>query len=255
MDAVLASGVAAGAAGVLAHFADVFTCFSGCAALDGVLEVPDDILDLDKASLMMAEKTVFELAVGQVLALIFIPAGFVGSHFLFNVIRPECAWLRWPLVFMLFAFYSMGASMHCSFTFVGLMSTQPDFRGSTFAEQVRPFFEVLCNIVGRYLMLPGNLVVFALLSCKCTILPRWTCLFCPGALQLAVAMLAGHAPLGLRIYLLVTIYNMSSGIWWLAMSGAYVRVVAREKTLKTRGRQQGRSADGLLGRLHAHKKA
>eukprot|EP00929_Paragymnodinium_shiwhaense_P082495 TRINITY_DN43487_c0_g1_i1.p1 TRINITY_DN43487_c0_g1~~TRINITY_DN43487_c0_g1_i1.p1 ORF type:complete len:258 (-),score=44.81 TRINITY_DN43487_c0_g1_i1:316-1089(-) len=223
MDWVLASGVAAGIAGMLAHLADVFTCYNAREVLDGVLNVPSDILDLDKSALMMAEKTITELALGHIFALTFIPAGFIGSYFFFHAIREKFDYLRWPFVAVLFVFYSLGALMHCSFTFVGLMARQKDFEGSDLSVTVRPFFEVICNLVGERLMLPGNVAVFSLLLLKGTILPRWTCLFCPGALQLYVALFASYAPLGLRIYLLVTIYNMSSGIWWLVMSLAYWR--------------------------------
>eukprot|EP00931_Biecheleriopsis_adriatica_P083270 TRINITY_DN56844_c0_g1_i1.p1 TRINITY_DN56844_c0_g1~~TRINITY_DN56844_c0_g1_i1.p1 ORF type:complete len:239 (+),score=37.53 TRINITY_DN56844_c0_g1_i1:69-785(+) len=222
-DPVFLAGVFAGIAGILAHFADVLTCFSARPELDALLVVPDDILDFDKAIALMARKTVWELALGHVLALTFIPAGFAGSYLLFHVIRPRYHYLRWPLVVLLFFMYVAGSLMHCSFTFVGLMAIQPVLFGSSFAQDVRPFFESICNLVGRYAMLPGTVFVVWLLGSGATELPRWTCLACPGLLQFAVAVLAQHAPLGVRIYLLVMIYNMSSGIWHLTMAFAYHR--------------------------------
>eukprot|EP00928_Gymnodinium_smaydae_P004031 TRINITY_DN11412_c0_g4_i1.p1 TRINITY_DN11412_c0_g4~~TRINITY_DN11412_c0_g4_i1.p1 ORF type:complete len:143 (+),score=17.25 TRINITY_DN11412_c0_g4_i1:468-896(+) len=110
--------------------------------------------------------------------------------------------------------------MHCSFTFLGLMARQPDFLGSKLANDVRPFFEFICAFVGHWAMLPGNIATFLLLACRATELPRWTCMLVPGVVQLVTAFAAQYAPLSIRLYLLVTIYNLSSGIWHLTMAFA-----------------------------------
>mmetsp|Transcript_59100 Transcript_59100/g.105076 ORF Transcript_59100/g.105076 Transcript_59100/m.105076 type:complete len:250 (-) Transcript_59100:269-1018(-) len=220
-DPVFLAGFFAGVMGILAHGADVLTCFSARRELSLILLVPEDILDFEKATLMMAEKTFLELALGHILALTCIPAGFAGAYLIFNVIRPKYHYLRWPVVILLFSMYVAGALMHCSFTFVGLMATQPGFAGSDLAKAVKPFFETICSLVGRHGMLPGSLFIFCLFGSGATELPRWTCLVTPGLLQLVAARLALHAPFAVRIYVLVTIYNMSSGLWHLTMAFAY----------------------------------
>jgi len=224
MDPILCSGLFAGVAGILAHFADVLTCFAAHEELEHIFAVPGDILDFDKASAMMARKTLSELALGHILALTCIPAGFAGSYLIYHVVKPRFHMLRWPLVVMLFCFYVAGALMHCTFTFVGLMaSQQPHFVGSALALQVRPFFEIICSLVGEFGMLPGSVAIFFLFASGATTLPRWTCLACPGLVQLLVELVAQRAPLALRMYLLVTIYNLSSGIWHLTLALAYYR--------------------------------
>ena len=111
LDVVLAASYFAGCAGILAHVADVLTCYSARPELDQLFHTPGDILDFRKASVMMAEKTTWELAAGHVLALIFIPSGFAGTCLLYKVLKPQYRWLRWPLVLLLFAFYVAGALM------------------------------------------------------------------------------------------------------------------------------------------------
>ena len=158
LDVVLAASYFAGCAGILAHVADVLTCYSARPELEQLFHTPGDILDFRKASVMMAEKTIWELAAGHVLALIFIPCGFAGTCLLYKVLKPHYRWLRWPLVLLLFAFYVAGALMHCSFTFVGLLASAPA-RGHVVPEGLsadfQPFFEIICRLVGEIAMLPG----------------------------------------------------------------------------------------------------
>ena len=224
VNTALAASVFAGVAGLLAHVADILTCYSARPELEQLFRTPGDILNFQKASVMMAEKTVWELAAGHALALIFIPSGFAGTYLLYQVFRPQYNWLRWPLVVLLFAFYVAGALMHCSFTFVGLLASAPA-RGFTvpagLSGNFRPFFEIICSLVGEIAMLPGCILTFALLAAGMTTLPRWTAFLTPGPLQLAVSFIAPHMPLVFRMYLLVTIYNLSSGIWHLTMATAY----------------------------------
>mmetsp|Transcript_19959 Transcript_19959/g.46810 ORF Transcript_19959/g.46810 Transcript_19959/m.46810 type:complete len:239 (+) Transcript_19959:77-793(+) len=225
LDVVLAASYFAGCAGILAHVADVLTCYSARPELEQLFHTPGDILDFRKASVMMAEKTIWELAAGHVLALIFIPCGFAGTCLLYKVLKPHYRWLRWPLVLLLFAFYVAGALMHCSFTFVGLLASAPA-RGHVVPEGLsadfQPFFEIICRLVGEIAMLPGCIFTFVLLAAGATELPRWTALLTPGPLQLLVAAVAPHMALNIRMYMLVTIYNLSSGIWHLTLATAYV---------------------------------
>ena len=222
----LAAGFFAGAAGLLAHVADILTCYSARPELEELFHGPGDILDFHKASTMMAKKNTWELAAGHVLALIFIPSGFAGTCLLFKALRHRYRWLRWPLVVLLFSFYVAGALMHCSFTFVGLVASAPE-RGHVvppgLGDDLKPFFEIICRLLGELAMLPGCIFTFVLLAFGMTQLPRWTALFTPGPLQLAVAVVAPYMPLSVRMYMLVTIYNLSSGIWHLTMAMAYWR--------------------------------
>ena len=129
--------------------------------MKGLLGNLGDILDFHKASVMMAEKAIWELALGHILALIFIPCGFAGTYLLYQAFKPRYKWLRWPFTFLLFAFYVAGALMHCSFTFVGILASAPA-RGYTvpagLSADVKPFFEVICRLVGEIAMLPGGLI-------------------------------------------------------------------------------------------------
>mmetsp|Transcript_33114 Transcript_33114/g.83782 ORF Transcript_33114/g.83782 Transcript_33114/m.83782 type:complete len:268 (-) Transcript_33114:242-1045(-) len=251
-DLVLHAGLFAGVAGVLAHVADVLTCFAAHPELEPLFSVPSDILDFDKASAMMARKALWELALGHILALICIPAGFAGSYLIFHVVRPRFHRLRWPLVVMLFCFYVSGALMHCTFTFVGLMaSTQPQFAGSELAAKVRPFFEIICSLVGQVGMLPGSVAVFLVFASGATTLPRWTCFACPGLIQLLVELAAQRTPFALRMYLLVTIYNLSSGIWHLTLAFAYYRTRGCGSSCAT-SRELGRQ-QGAMGRTEARR--
>ena len=129
--------------------------------MKGLLGNLGDILDFHKASVMMAEKAIWELALGHILALIFIPCGFAGTYLLYQAFKPRYQWLRWPFTFLLFAFDVAGALMHCSFTFVGILASAPA-RGYTvpagLSADVKPFFEVICRLVGEIAMLPGGLI-------------------------------------------------------------------------------------------------
>ena len=143
-DGALVASCFAAFAGFLAHIADVLTCYSSRSELEQLFQTPGDILDFQKASVMMAEKTIWELAAGHIMALIFIPSGFAGAYLLYHALKPQYNWLRWPLVVLLFAFYVAGALMHCSFTFVGLLASAPA-RGyavpAGLQTSFQPFFE------------------------------------------------------------------------------------------------------------------
>ncbi|CAJ1400133.1 unnamed protein product [Effrenium voratum] len=219
-------------AGVMAHLADVLTCYSARPELAELFHSPGDILDFQKASVLMAEKTIWELALGHILALIFIPSGFAGTFLLYRIFKPQYRWLRWPFVLLNFAFYVAGALMHCSFTFVGLLVSAPS-RGHAVPAGLyadfKPFFEIICHLVGETAMLPGCIFSFVLLAAGMTELPRWTALLTTGPLQLLVAVVAPLMPLNIRMYMLVTTYNLSSGIWHLTMAASYwLRLRAKE---------------------------
>eukprot|EP00121_Abeoforma_whisleri_P001428 Awhi_evm1s1272 len=84
------SGVLAGISGLLAHAADVYTCWSTGVYHHIIFTEPEDILDGKKAAYMMATKNIEELAWGHLLAMVFIPLlGLFGTSHLYLSLLSE----------------------------------------------------------------------------------------------------------------------------------------------------------------------
>lgn len=190
----LASGYATGATG------EVLTPFS--------------ILALENLDPFLAAKPFGQVVAGHYLALVGIPLGLLGFWQVYVGVRPAGGPLP-RLVWLLGAWaFVVGTVFHASFAFViGAIQTG-DTSGALLARYAAVFEPVgllLVAAMGVTLLVLGYLVAF-----RETRYPRWFVALNPLVVQALTGVFALLAPEAVRIALVVTSYNLSVLVLFVA---------------------------------------
>ena len=212
-----------GAVGALGALGGVVAdLFSGYAS-EGAANVrsPFSVLDLHNLDAFLSTKPLWHFVVGNHLALLFIPLGIFGVLHVARLVEPAGPRSRRLWIGFGVGGYVVGTAFHLMYGFMGIAmrvrALEPD--GSAAIAVVLSWYRLLHQPVAVLLiaiMTVAVVWVTLLIVLGRTSYPRWLAAFSPLTVQLATALLVPFVPTGLRLALIVTTYNFSFFVFFLA---------------------------------------
>ena len=171
---------------------------------------PFSVLSIETLDPFLAAKPYEQVVVGHYLAIVGIPLGLLGFWQVYRGIRPAGGPLP-RIVWLLGAWgFVVGTVFHASFAFV-IAGIQADAAGGSL-DPMLARFALVFEPVGLLLVATMALALvslFYLVAVRETLYPRWFALLNPLVVQAVTAGLALVAPAPVRVFLIVTSYNLS----------------------------------------------
>ena len=207
----------AGLLGILGMVLGVIADLASGYALEGTAEITTafSVLSLENLSLFLASKPPSQVVLGHYLAIIGIPLGLFGLWQVYRAIQPA-GWALSRGVWFLGVFgFVAGTVFHSTFAFVtfgvqAASAVPPDQQPALelmldqFAVVFEPLALLLLAVMGAAFVL-----IFFAIAFRRTHYPRWFALVNPLFVQMVTGIAALVAPVELRVFLIVTAYNLS----------------------------------------------
>ncbi|MFC7130510.1 DUF6796 family protein [Haloferax chudinovii] len=203
-------GVVGMALGVLADLASGYS-------LDGttVITTAFSVLSLENLSVFLLSKPTSQVVLGHYLAILGIPLGLFGFWQVYQAIKPA-GWGLSRNVWYLGVFaYVAGTVFHSTFAFITFGVQAADTAPPAAEPAMQTMFdnfELVFEPLGVLLvgaMAVALAFIFYAIAFKQTHYPRWFALANPLVIQAVTGLLALISPLELRIFFIVTAYNLS----------------------------------------------
>lgn len=171
---------------------------------------PFSVLSIEALDPFLVAKPYGQVVAGHYLAILGIPLGLVGFWQVYHAIRPAGAYLP-RVVWLLGAWgFVVGTVFHASFAFA-IAGVQADAAGGGL-DALLSRFALVFEPVGLVLVVVMTValgLLFYLVAFRETRYPRWFAFLNPLVVQAVTAGLALVAPEALRVFLIVTAYNLS----------------------------------------------
>ena len=203
-------GVVGMAAGVVADLASGYS-------LEGTAEITTafSVLSIENLSPLLASKPPTQVVLGHYVAILGIPLGLFGLWQVYRAIQPA-GWVLSRGVWFLGVFgFVAGTVFHSTFAFVAFgvqaAAAVPPEREPAMETMLARFelaFEPLALLL-LAVMGVAFLLIFVAIAFRRTHYPRWFALVNPLLVQAVTGVAALVAPVELRIFLIVTAYNLS----------------------------------------------
>lgn len=203
-------GVVGMTAGVLADLASGYSLEGS-----GPITTAFSVLSLGNLAPFLVSKPPTQVVLGHYLAVLGIPLGLFGLWQVYQAIKPA-GWVLSRVTWFLGVFgYVAGTVFHSTYAFItfGVQAadTAPPTANramETMLEQFAVVFEPLgVLLVGVMSVALG--LIFVAVAFRDTHYPRWFAVANPLVIQAVTGVLAFVSPLELRIFLIVTAYNLS----------------------------------------------
>lgn len=207
----------AGLLGVVGNTLGVLADLASGYSLEGAANVTTafSVLSLENLSLFLASKPPSQVVLGHYLAILGIPLGLFGLWQVYQAIQPAGWALSRTAWFIGVLTYVIGTVFHSTFAFVTFGIQAADGvppAGSqamqTMLERFGLVFEPLAMLMVGGLVV-GMGLIFVAIAFRETHYPRWFALANPLLIQGVTGAVALVAPLEVRVFLIVTAYNLS----------------------------------------------
>lgn len=207
----------AGLLGIVGMSLGVVADLASGYSLEGTAEITTafSVLSLENLSLLLVSKSPDHVILGHYLAIIGIPLGLFGLWQVYRAIQPA-GWALSRSVWFLGVFgFVAGTVFHSTFAFVtfGVQTASEVPPGQqpaleTMLDQFTLVFEPLALMLLAVMGVAFGLIFFAI-AFRRTHYPRWFALVNPLLVQAMTGIVALVAPVELRVFLIVTAYNLS----------------------------------------------
>lgn len=183
------------------------------------------VLALENLEPFLLSKSTSAVVLGHYLAILGIPIGLFGFWHVYQAIEPA-GWALSRSVWFLGVFaYVAGTVYHGTFAFItfGVQAADTALPGAdpvmrTMLERFALVFEPLGMLLVGVMVVALSLIFFAI-AFRETHYPRWFAFANPLVIQAVTGLLALISPLELRLFFIVTAYNLSLLLFY-AMSTA-----------------------------------
>ncbi|HKJ58896.1 MAG TPA: DUF6796 family protein, partial [Halobacteriales archaeon] len=192
-------------------------------SLSGAADVTTaySVLSISNLSPFLASKPPEQVVLGHYLAILGIPLGLFGLWQVYRAIQPA-GWVLSRGVWFLSVFgFVAGTVFHSTFAFVtfgvqAAASVPPEREPAmeTMFARFELAFEPLALLL-LAVMGVAFLLIFVAIAFRRTHYPRWFALVNPLLIQAVTGVAALVAPVELRIFLIVTAYNLSVLVFFL----------------------------------------
>lgn len=212
----------AGLLGVLGMGLGVLADLASGYSLQGAADVTTafSVLSLETLSVFLVSKPTTEVILGHYLAILGIPLGLFGLWQVYRGIEPAGRWLARGAWFLGVFGYVVGTLFHGTFAFVTFGVQAADSAPSaaeqtmwTMLERFALAFEPLALIL-VILMTVGFGLIFVAIAFRETYYPRWFAFANPLIFQAVTGGVALLGPVELRVFLVVTAYNLSLVVFY-----------------------------------------
>lgn len=171
------------------------------------------VLTLAGLEPFLASKPAGEVILGHYLAVLGIPLGLFGLWQVFRAVEPAGWWLSRGVWFLGVMGFVVGTTFHATFAFVtfgiqAAVATVPAAAQETMLVRFGLVFEPLAWLLLGVMGVAFGLI-FVAIAFRDTHYPRWFAVANPLLIQAATGAVALVAPLEIRVFFVVTSYNLS----------------------------------------------
>lgn len=203
------------------------------------IESAFSVLSIENLTPFLAGKPYPEVVAGHYLAILGIPLGIFGLWQVYRAIKPAGDWLPRFVWFLGVWGFVVGTVFHASYAFV-IAGIQAD-AGTDALDPMLARFGAVFEPVGFLLvaaMTAALAALFYTVAFRETLYPRWFAFVNPLIIQAVTAGVALAAPEAVRIFLIVTAYNLSVLTMFVVSTAVLWNAeVTAEPPIQTGGRE------------------